>query len=244
MNLDLGISYVRSPAADNSVAVAGRNAGNSSNTIVSSYGNSPPCACGVFASSALPSSSLPSSSGPTMRPCQQQRHLAPENVLISIASWLIENPMLGGVLRVCRLKLPSAAVPSAGTGSGGGPQAVTVAVARSAAQLRHVVPLLIATSALGLDDEGAASSTKSSSTRGLNTGGGRSSCDCSLCGYSDEKHWADEDLPEGDHASATAATGLLKYRLSAKKLLKESTCNCHDCSCSRTSSAVLPSGTK
>ena len=53
--------------------------------------------------------------------------------------------MLGGVLRVCRLKLPSAASTSTTSAANSG--------ARSTAQFQHVAPLPITTAALILDEK-------------------------------------------------------------------------------------------
>lgn len=126
-------------------------------------------------------------SGAGARP-YHTHHLPAENVLVSIGWWLVENPMLGGVLRVCRLKLPSAASTSTTSAANSG--------ARSTAQFQHVAPLPITTAALILDEK----EPTATSSRRAEQKKATESCNCALCGFASVKHWSDEDLTETEKA--------------------------------------------
>ncbi len=146
---------------------------NAANSIVT-FGHNTACSCDVHTSRTFASKPVPP---------HRLHHLPPENVLISISWWLVENPMLGGVLRVCRLKLPAAVTEPA------------VALTRGTKHLQHVVPLSIATAALVLEEK--LPSTATSSRRGDTRRSG-ADCNCALCGYIDTKHWSDDDLTEAE----------------------------------------------
>ena len=146
---------------------------NAANNIVT-FGNNSACSCDVHASRNFSSHHAPP---------HRLHHLPPENVLISISWWLVENPMLGGVLRVCRLKLPTSTTEPTG------------ALTRGIKHLQHMVPMSIATAALVLEEKLPSMTT--SSRRGDARRSGID-CNCSLCGFVDTKHWSDDDLTEAE----------------------------------------------
>lgn len=186
VNLDLGIAYAYTGATNSifldlciffdfdSIFFSGsdRNVRNNASLDVVSHNNCTPCSCGVH------------SARTGARP-YQVHHLPAENVLISIGWWLVENPMLGGVLRVCRLKIPSGVLL--------GSSSAVSSVSRNVASLQHVVPLPITTTALILDEKDIPSSNRRVEQRKASE-----SCNCALCGYLSTKHWGDEDLTEAE----------------------------------------------
>jgi hypothetical protein len=126
------------------------------------YGGCRACACGVHADWAPP------------RP--PHHHLPAENVLLCVSWWLIENPLLAGALKVCRLKLPASSASNS--------------AARIAGLSEQLIPTNIATSTIVLGTTAKTSVT------------GAQRC-CALCGDASTKHWADDALtPEEASLSA------------------------------------------
>jgi hypothetical protein len=135
----------------------------------SSYGGGRPCSCGIR--SVLPGTAHP------------VHHLSPENVLISISWWRVENPLLAGVLKVSRLKLPGGCAGAAGALSPNDP-------------FQQVIPAGIATSALVVEQK---ASSSSSNGRRRESAVKFDTC-CALCSDATVKHWADDALTEDERS--------------------------------------------
>jgi hypothetical protein len=129
----------------------------------------------------------------------KKRHLPPEQVVISSSWWAIENVMFGGVLKVCRLKVPPStaalalpnATPLRPLLSANRAPAASKEIARIN-MFKQVVPSMIATSSLIVAVEGASTATGSSSSS--SSRGAKRPPHCLLCGDTTAMHWTDATL--------------------------------------------------
>lgn len=166
-NLDLSIAYITTEADRCAQAASrGRLHSQSHSRADVAHAGVPACSCGIY----------------SIRCGARRHHLPPQNVLISISWWQIENPMLGGVLKVCKLAIPPAT----------SAHAVSSALVNTL-HFQHIVPTAIATSSLVPE---AAEATRSTTER-------RGQCAehaglCALCGDVTTKHWNRDDLTEAE----------------------------------------------